>query len=45
MSAIIYWMVDLNDDTAGIVLTFFFISILEGLSGNSLGLLGGAVLF
>jgi ABC-type multidrug transport system permease subunit len=39
---IIYWMIELNDDSAGNILFFIFVCILQSFCGNSLGLLGGS---
>ena len=38
---IIYWMVNLNDNNAGIFFEFYLISLMQSLNGNSLGLVTG----
>ena len=38
---ILYWMVDLNYKTAGIVFIHLFIAIIIALNGNSIGLMAG----
>jgi len=41
--SIAFWMIGLNDRTPGVVLTYYLIAILQGFSGSSLGLMGGAM--
>ncbi|CAK84666.1 unnamed protein product (macronuclear) [Paramecium tetraurelia] len=41
---ICYWMIDLNDQTASIVIINILVCILLGLSGNSMGLMVGSML-
>lgn len=38
---ILYWMVDLNYEDAGVVFIHLLVSILISLNGNSIGLMAG----